>query len=213
MKFCEVDGVDLWVEYFCCGLVVSWLGFVYICEEMFGVCYLYVIGILLVFLVSVCELFYELMWCMCGRGVSLFFDFNLWFLLWFSECCMIVEINVFVVYVYWVLLGLEEGCLFSGWQEFVDIVVFYLDMGVDVVVIKFGLSGVYYCDVYGEGLVFGVLVVIVVDIVGVGDGFVVGVVSVLLEGLLLFDVVVCGNWIGSCVVQVCGDMEGLLKCS
>lgn len=48
--------------------------------------------------------------------------------------------------------------------------------------------------------------------VGVGDGFVVGVVSVLFEGQLFELVVVCGNCIGVLVIQVIGDFEGLLIC-
>ncbi len=60
-------------------------------------------------------------------------------------------------------------------------------------------------------LVPGVPVATVVDTVGAGDGFAVGVVSALLEGLPLPDAVARGNWIGSRAVQVRGDMEGLPK--
>ncbi|ELQ4315579.1 sugar kinase [Pseudomonas aeruginosa] len=88
---------------------------------------------------------------------------------------------------------------------------FYLDMGVDAVAIKLGPSGAYYRDAHGEGLVPGVPVATVVDTVGAGDGFAVGVVSALLEGLPLPDAVARGNWIGSRAVQVRGDMEGLPK--
>ncbi len=108
-------------------------------------------------------------------------------------------------------VGLEEGRLLSGWQEPADIAAFYLDMGVDAVAIKLGPSGAYYRDAHGEGLVPGVPVATVVDTVGAGDGFAVGVVSALLEGLPLPDAVARGNWIGSRAVQVRGDMEGLPK--
>lgn len=77
--------------------------------------------------------------------------------------------------------------------------------------IKLGPSGAYYRDAHGEGLVPGVPVATVVDTVGAGDGFAVGVVSALLEGLPLPDAVARGNWIGSRAVQVRGDMEGLPK--
>ncbi|MCO2270973.1 sugar kinase, partial [Pseudomonas aeruginosa] len=101
---------------------------------------------------------------------------------------MIAEINALAAHAHWVLPGLEEGRLLSGWQEPADIAAFYLDM-----------------------LVPGVPVATVVDTVGAGDGFAVGVVSALLEGLPLPDAVARGNWIGSRAVQVRGDMEGLPK--
>ena len=82
---------------------------------------------------------------------------------------------------------------------------------VDAVAIKLGPSGAYYRDAHGEGLVPGVPVATVVDTVGAGDGFAVGVVSALLEGLPLPEAVARGNWIGSRAVQVRGDMEGLPK--
>ena len=48
-----------------------------------------------------------------------------------------------------------------------------------------------------------------VDTVGAGDGFAVGVVSALLEGLALPDAVARGNAIGARVVQHPGDCDGL----
>lgn len=49
----------------------------------------------------------------------------------------------------------------------------------------------------------------VVDTVGAGDAFAVGVISALLEGLPLRRAVARGNWCGSRAVQSRGDMEGL----
>ena len=49
----------------------------------------------------------------------------------------------------------------------------------------------------------------VVDTVGAGDGFAVGVISALLEGQALPDAVRRGAWIGARAVQVRGDTEGL----
>lgn len=49
----------------------------------------------------------------------------------------------------------------------------------------------------------------VIDTVGAGDGFAVGVVSALLENLGFAQAVQRGNWIGSRAVQSRGDMEGL----
>ena len=49
----------------------------------------------------------------------------------------------------------------------------------------------------------------VVDTVGAGDGFAVGVISALLDGLSVPDAVKRGAWIGARAVQVLGDSEGL----
>jgi 2-dehydro-3-deoxygluconokinase len=49
----------------------------------------------------------------------------------------------------------------------------------------------------------------VVDTVGAGDGFAVGIISGLLEKLPLKEAVVRGNAIGSLQVMVPGDNEGL----
>jgi 2-dehydro-3-deoxygluconokinase len=48
----------------------------------------------------------------------------------------------------------------------------------------------------------------VVDTVGAGDGFAVGVVSALLEGRSVGGAVARGKWIGSLAIQVIGDSEG-----
>ena len=49
----------------------------------------------------------------------------------------------------------------------------------------------------------------VVDTVGAGDGFAVGVISALLDGLSVPAAVRRGAWIGARAVQVLGDSEGL----
>jgi 2-dehydro-3-deoxygluconokinase len=49
----------------------------------------------------------------------------------------------------------------------------------------------------------------VVDTVGAGDGFAVGVISALLESLSVPQAVQRGAWIGARAVQVLGDSEGL----
>jgi 2-dehydro-3-deoxygluconokinase len=49
----------------------------------------------------------------------------------------------------------------------------------------------------------------VVDTVGAGDGFVVGVISALLDGHDVRTAVARGNRIGAMAIQVIRDMEGL----
>ena len=76
-------------------------------------------------------------------------------------------------------------------------------------VVKLGAEGAYFDGVAGPGRIPGFPVTQVVVTVGAGDGFAVGVVSALLEGLSVPDAVRRGTWIGARAVQVLGDSEGL----
>lgn len=77
-------------------------------------------------------------------------------------------------------------------------------------IIKTGSDGAWYKTAAGEqGAVAAVKVDNVVDTVGAGDGFAVGVISALLEGKTLDRAVRRGNKIGSLAIQVQGDSEGL----
>ena len=86
---------------------------------------------------------------------------------------------------------------------------FYLDQGAEAVAIKLGPDGAYYRTQLDQGFVAAVSVDKVVDTVGAGDGFAVGMISALLENLSFPEAVHRGNWIGSRAVQSRGDMEGL----
>jgi sugar/nucleoside kinase (ribokinase family) len=55
----------------------------------------------------------------------------------------------------------------------------------------------------------GVPVPVVVDTVGAGDAFAVGIISAQLEGLGWPQALRRANWIASRALQVVGDMEGL----
>lgn len=78
------------------------------------------------------------------------------------------------------------------------------------VVIKTGCDGAWYKTAQGEqGQVEAIKVDNVVDTVGAGDGFAVGVISALLEGQSLPQAIRRGNKIGSMAIQVIGDSEGL----
>ncbi len=77
------------------------------------------------------------------------------------------------------------------------------------VIVKLGAAGAYYRTADAEGVVPAQPVAKVVDTVGAGDGFAVGVVSALLEGRALADAVARGHRIGALAIQVIGDSEGL----
>ena len=76
-------------------------------------------------------------------------------------------------------------------------------------VICSGAEGAYYATAQGAAYVPGFPVEKVVDTVGAGDGFAVGVISAMLEGLGVQEAVRRGAWIGARAVQVLGDTEGL----
>jgi 2-dehydro-3-deoxygluconokinase len=142
-----------------------------------------------------------------GRTIS--FDPNLRPTLWASADEMRSEINALACQADWVLPGLEEGRFLTGEQSPEAIARFYLRQGARLVSVKLGPEGAYYEGAGESGYVPGFPVKEVVDTVGAGDGFAVGVVGALLEGRTLADAVRRGAWIGARAVQVLGDTEGL----
>lgn len=142
-----------------------------------------------------------------GRTVS--FDPNLRPGLWASPELMRDTLNQLATHADWVLPGLEEGQLLTGRDTAPGIAQFYLDRGAQLVVVKLGPAGAYFQTATEAGTVPGFPVAQVVDTVGAGDGFAVGVISALLQGLGLEAAVRRATWIGARAVQVLGDTEGL----
>jgi sugar/nucleoside kinase (ribokinase family) len=142
-----------------------------------------------------------------GRTIS--FDPNLRPTLWPSTEAMRSAINALAAKADWVLPGMEEGRLLTGASTPEGVAQFYRDAGASVVVVKLGAEGAYYDGPDGRGYKPGFPVAKVVDTVGAGDGFAVGVISALLEGRSLEAAVTRGAWIGARAVQVLGDSEGL----
>ena len=143
-----------------------------------------------------------------GRTIS--FDPNLRPTLWESRAAMVEAINGLAARADWVLPGIEEGLLLTGESTPQGVARFYRARGASLVVVKLGAEGAYFdSEEAGTGQVAGFAVEQVVDTVGAGDGFAVGVVSALLEGLDVPEAVRRGAWIGARAVQVLGDTEGL----
>ncbi|NRH28975.1 sugar kinase [Pseudomonas sp. MS19] len=146
-------------------------------------------------------------------GASISFDPNLRPSLWRDEAHMRTTLNAIASNADWVLPGLAEGQLLSGYEKPEDIANFYLDRGCKAVIIKLGSEGSFYRGVLEGALtdtvMAGIEVDTVVDTVGAGDGFAVGVISALLDGLSPARALLRGNLIGAQAVQVSGDMEGL----
>jgi sugar/nucleoside kinase (ribokinase family) len=142
-----------------------------------------------------------------GRTIS--FDPNLRPALWPSREVMRHTLNALAEGCDWVLPGRAEGELLVGSTEPDAIAAFYRHRGAKQVVVKLGAEGAYYSGEQGSGFVPAFPVAQVVDTVGAGDGFAVGVVSALLEGQAVADAARRGAWIGARAVQVRGDTEGL----
>ena len=146
-----------------------------------------------------------------GRTVS--FDPNLRPTLWPSTERMCEAINALAERADWVLPGIDEGRLLTGQHSAEGVARFYRERGASLVVVKLGADGAYFDGQLGAeracGHVAGFPVAQVVDTVGAGDGFAVGVISALLQGLGMADAVRRGAWIGARAVQVLGDTEGL----
>lgn len=143
-----------------------------------------------------------------GRSVS--FDPNLRPTLWASEQAMRDAINELASHAESVFPGIEEGKLLTGSGDPQRIARFYRERGAGLVVVKLGPDGAYFDSAdAGTGFVPGFPVEQVVDTVGAGDGFAVGVISALLAGRGVEAAVRRGAWIGARAVQVLGDTEGL----
>lgn len=142
-----------------------------------------------------------------GRTIS--FDPNLRPTLWATPELMRHWINHLAVQADWVLPGLDEGRFLTGEQTPEAIAGYYRQRGVRLVAVKLGPAGAYFDCEAGSGYVAGFPVREVIDTVGAGDGFAVGVISALLEGRGAADAVRRGAWIGARAVQVLGDTEGL----
>ena len=203
------DGSDPQVEYFRRGSAASHLSRSVINDTVLSARHLHATGIPPALSPSCNELSFELMRAMRAAGNSVSFDPNLRPSLWASEQQMIRDINALAAHAHWVLPGLEEGRLLTGYEAPSDIAAFYLDQGAEAVIIKLGAKGAFLRTATTEQFVPAVPVARVVDTVGAGDGFAVGVISALLENLDYCEAVKRGNWIGSRAVQSRGDMEGL----
>ena len=142
-----------------------------------------------------------------GRTIS--FDPNLRPALWPSRQAMRETLNSLAEGCDWVLPGQSEGELLTGHAGPEAIAAFYRERGARLVVVKLGSAGAYYSSEQGSGHMPAFPVAQVVDTVGAGDGFAVGVISALLEGCSVPGAVRRGAWIGARAVQVRGDTEGL----
>lgn len=205
------DGSDPEVEYFRKGSAASYLSPDDFNADYFGAArHLHLSGVAAALSDSALALCQHAAKEMRARGKTISFDPNLRPVLWRSTDEMRKQLNLLAEYADWVLPGEKEGLILTGYQQPEAIADFYLDKGVKAVIIKTGCDGAWYKTADGEkGQVAPIRVENVVDTVGAGDGFAVGVISALLEGKALPQAILRGNKIGSLAIQVAGDSEGL----
>ncbi|WP_031522025.1 sugar kinase [Siccibacter colletis] len=205
------DGTDPSVAYFRKGSAASHLSTDDFNAPLFySARHLHLSGVAAALSSSSLELLNHAARAMKSQGKTISFDPNLRPVLWESEATMIRELNQLAFQADWVLPGLKEGTILTGQSTPEGIADFYLERGVQLVVLKTGTDGAWYKTARGEqGAVAAINVDNVVDTVGAGDGFAVGVISALLEGKTVEQAVVRGNRIGALAIQVPGDSEGL----
>ncbi|WP_050465762.1 sugar kinase [Herbaspirillum autotrophicum] len=144
-----------------------------------------------------------------NRQHSVSFDPNLRPSLWPNEATMRTTLNRLAGNADWVMPGIAEGRLLTGRDTPYDIAGFYLDQGAQAVIIKLGKEGAYVRTATEQIEAAGVPVAHVIDTVGAGDGFAVGIISARLEGYDWARASARGNWIAAQAIQTIGDMEGL----
>lgn len=143
------------------------------------------------------------------KGIPITYDPNLRPTLWPDQNTMVHIINQLAALCDYVLPGIHEGEILTGRKKAEDIADFYMDLGIKGVIVKLGPKGAY--------LRTKALSLIMppfredkrVDTVGAGDGFAVGVISGLLEGLPVEKAVERGNAIGTLQIMSPYDNKDL----
>lgn len=152
----------------------------------------------------------RLMQRLTKQGALVTFDPNLRPQLWASEKEMVTTLNQLASYADIVLPGIGEGKILTGFDDPEKIADFYLaNPQTKAVIVKVGPKGSYVKTKNETGFfVAGFHVAQVVDTVGAGDGFALGVISALLEDKSLKEAALRGNAIGALQVQTPGDNDG-----
>lgn len=211
LKSKNTDGTDPSVEYFRKGSAASHLSTADFDRDYFaGARHLHLSGVAAALSAESLALCHFAAAEMRAQGKTISFDPNLRPVLWSSRELMIEQLNKLACAADWVLPGLKEGQILTGQSTAEGIADFYLERGVQAVIIKTGPEGAWFKTAAGDqAAVPAVKVTNVVDTVGAGDGFAVGTLSALLEGKTLLQAVQRGNKIGSLAIQAIGDSEGL----
>lgn len=146
------------------------------------------------------------------QGAMVTFDPNIRLKLWNKEEAR-VTLRKLASLSDLIMPGRKEAEILIGTGDWDQVKEYFHNAGNRYIVMKDGPDGAFYshqegCEVVEAGYAKGFPVRRVVDTVGAGDGFAVGILSALMEGLSLKQAVTRGNAIGSLAVTVQGDVEG-----
>lgn len=210
LKSKSIDGSDPQTEYFRRGSAASRMGAADVpADACRAARHLHLSGVFPAVSTTTREFVFALAAAARAAGLTVSVDPNLRPSLWPSQREMVDCLDRLTAVADWVLPGIEEGRTLTGQRSPEGIAEHYLARGARAVFVKLGADGAYVASPAQRSLVAGVPVARVVDTVGAGDGFAVGVVSAMLEGLSLTEAAVRGNCIGARVVQFPGDSDGL----
>jgi len=176
--------------------------------DLNGVKHVHLTGIFPALSLSSRKASYKLIELAKENNIRITFDPNLRPQLWSSKEEMISAINDIAFKSDVVMPGVSEGLILTGSDKPEEIADFYLNKGAKIVVVKLGTKGAFVKSKDEKHIVSGFKVEKVVDTVGAGDGFAVGVISGMLEGLSLEAAVKRGNAIGAMAVMSPGDNDG-----
>ncbi|OBX02489.1 sugar kinase [Gallibacterium genomosp. 1] len=197
------------VEYFRRGSAASYLSIADL-DKVINTKFLHITGIALALSDNCFDVAEYLINQVRSKSGIITFDPNLRPVLWKNEDIMREKINYLASKSDIVLPGVNEGKILTGYDSNEDIANFYIKNGAKKVIIKLGKKGAYFRDSIGnEGTVPAVKVDNIIDTVGAGDAFAVGVISALLENKTLEQAAKRGNFFGALAIQFPGDNDGL----
>lgn len=145
------------------------------------------------------------------RHLPLSFDPNLRPSLWTNTNQMSDTVNEIAKQATIFLPGRKEAELLSGLNDPAQIAAFYFSQSdyLRLIVVKDGASGAYLFTKHGQTeFVKGFHVTQVVDTVGAGDGFALGLITALLEGKTFKEALIRANAVGALAVTTQGDNDG-----
>lgn len=143
--------------------------------------------------------------------ICISFDPNLRPALWGNQKEMCLKLNLLAKKANIFMPGLNEARILTNLKEPNDIAKFYFNesSSLELIVIKDGSKGAYAFSRNLETQFIPCFQVKhVVDTVGAGDGFAVGLITALLEKKSIKEAVIRANAIGAMAVQVQGDNTG-----
>lgn len=131
--------------------------------------------------------------------------------LWKDKAQMVSTLNGLSKKAKIILPGINEGKILTGSSDPEEIASFYLQNSdiTNLVVVKLGENGAYFKDKTGsDGYIKGYHATKILDTVGAGDGFAVGLISGLIDNLNIRESIKRACAIGSLAIQAYGDNDG-----